>query len=93
MRLKGGELLLDLTDKNINEPDDYIWDLSDEQINAIRTKGLKLKLKLKNEIFVHNIEFFDYDLVNNRLGLTITLNQESVSIVISLTDKQLYISL
>ena len=65
-RLKGGKLLLDLTQYRLSE--EPIFNLTQEQVDIILTKGLQVKLQVLSTLsFVYDVNFVYIDTEVNQL--------------------------
>ena len=59
MRLKGGKVLIDLSNVDISTKPKLSFSL--EEVNAILEKGLSLKVKIEDYIFTRDVIFNDYE--------------------------------
>ena len=88
-RLNGGKLLFKET---FGLGDDNEYELNDEEFNAILEKGLKIKIKDDNLIYVYDVNFdtIIYDGgVAVELRKTLTRNEITYRIELLLSDKLL----
>ena len=92
-RLKGGKLLLDLSQFALT--DDIEYPLSEEQINAILTKGLVVKIKTSQNILVVIDVIFNefgtnylnavkciHDFDNNVYTIQLNIQEKSIYVIL-----------
>ena len=89
MRLKGGKVLLD-TIFRLGEDDSIV--LSKEEMKVIFEKGVSIKIKVADVVYVHDVVFNIYTIVGDELKLikeSLTDSNDTYSIALE-TDTGLF---